>query len=65
MSDKGYLGIEIDLTLTYDYTEDVQLSLLGAMFTPSSAINTVNTKGGNASNRASAVELIGSMKVTF
>lgn len=64
MSRKANFGHEIDATLAYDYTEDVQLSLLGGIFLPSKAIN------GNESaypyrQKAAAVELIGSMKVTF
>lgn len=64
MSHKANFGHEIDATLAYDYTEDVQLSLLGGLFFPSKAIN------GDESvypyrQKAAAAELIGSMKVTF
>ncbi len=60
----SYIGQEIDATLTYDYTEDVQFSLLGGMFLVGGNIRDINhqqTKG----NQANAGELIGSMKVTF
>ena len=64
MSHKSNIGNEIDATVTYDYTEDVQFNLLGGILLPSKAIN-----GNEAAipyrQRASAVELIGSMKVTF
>ena len=64
MGNKANFGYEIDGTLTYDYTEDVQISLLGGIFLPTKAIN------GNESvypyrQKAAAAELIGSMKVTF
>jgi len=71
MGGKSYLGQEIDATLTYDYTEDVQFALLGGVFLPSSNINdgyAINTSGGIATNErhnTPASELIGSMKVTF
>ena len=39
MGNKANFGYEIDGTLTYDYTEDVQISLLGGIFLPSKAIN--------------------------
>lgn len=64
MSNKANYAHEIDATLMYDYTEDVQFSLLGGILFPTDAIN------GNRGNfpyrhNANAVELIGSMKVTF
>jgi len=51
------LGQEFDLTLTYDYTEDVQLSLLGGLFVPGDAFH--------QDNESNASEVIGSMKVSF
>jgi len=63
---KGRLiGQEIDAALTYDYTEDVQFSLLSGIL-----ISTKNIKGdidtiNNDNIGANATELIGSMKVTF
>ncbi len=48
-------GDELDLSLTYNYTEDVSFGLLGAMFWP----------GSNYQNDNTATELLGSMKVTF
>ena len=57
MSDERYLGKEIDLSLVYDYTEDVQFGLCADWFIPGKAFN--------AENNNSATQLIGSMKVTF
>ena len=57
MTNNKFIGQEIDLSATYDYTEDVQFGLLcGAFFTGNSfAKQNSNTAG----------EIIGSMKVTF
>ncbi len=64
MSHKANYAHEIDAALLYDYTEDVQLSLLGGVLLPTKAIN------GNESiapyrQKTAAVEVIGTMKVTF
>jgi hypothetical protein len=50
-------GNEIDVGLTYDYTEDVQLGLLAAWFMPGDAFE--NTYDDTAT------ELLGSVKVSF
>jgi len=55
--DEKEIGSEIDATLTYDYTEDVQFALSGGWFLPGDAFDT--------ENEMSAKQLIGSMKVTF
>ncbi|MDD5431514.1 MAG: alginate export family protein [Candidatus Omnitrophica bacterium] len=57
MTQRRFAGQEIDLTATYDYTEDVQLALMGGMFFPGASF----AKG----NDSAATEVIGSMKVTF
>jgi len=57
MTSNRHLGRELDTTLTYDYTEDVQFSLLGGVFFPGDAFHETND--------SRATELIGSMKVTF
>jgi hypothetical protein len=65
----NHLGQEIDLTLTYDYTEDVQFKLLGGafitgdVFASSTEPGTGLAIGGGGHTVAS--EVIGSMKVTF
>jgi hypothetical protein len=50
------LGNALDLTATYDYTEDVQFSLTSGWFFPGRAFEDDNGK---------ATQVIGSMKVTF
>jgi hypothetical protein len=54
---KRHVADEIDLGVTYDYTEDVQLGLVGGIYIPGSVYDKLNRK--NAS------QVIGSMKVTF
>ena len=54
-----YLGSEIDLTLTYDYTEDVQLGLIAGHFDGGDAFDNGSKDTKNAS------ELIASVKVSF
>jgi hypothetical protein len=56
-ADQKQLGQEIDLVLTYDYTEDVQFMLNTGLFLPGKAFNSANDK--------EATQVIGSMKVSF
>ncbi|MCM8763390.1 MAG: alginate export family protein, partial [Candidatus Omnitrophica bacterium] len=51
------MGREIDMTLTYDYTEDVQFNLLTGVFIPGGAFADINGR--------TATEVLGSVKVTF
>lgn len=67
---RAFLGQELDITTTYDYTEDVQFSLLGGVFFPgnvfaSSDIFTVPAASASGKSNSAATEVIGSMKVTF
>ncbi|MFA6216069.1 MAG: alginate export family protein [Candidatus Omnitrophota bacterium] len=54
---KKYLGSEIDLGVTYDYTEDVQFGLNTGIFMPGNVFV--------AGNNKKASQVVGSMKVTF
>jgi hypothetical protein len=54
---KRDLGHEVDLGLTYDYTEDVQFGLNGGAFIAGHAFADAN--------KDTAKQVIGSMKVTF
>ncbi|MDP2939046.1 MAG: alginate export family protein [Candidatus Omnitrophota bacterium] len=58
---KKFLGQEVDATLTYDYTEDVQLGLMGGAFAPGKAF----AKPVNSDDSRVATQVIGSCKVTF
>jgi len=55
--EKADLGNEVDLNLTYDYTEDVQFGLKAGYFKPGKALT--------EDYRKTATQVIGSMKVTF
>lgn len=57
MTDKRFVGQEIDLSLTYDYTEDVQFKLMSDVFLPGAAFDKRNDDV--------ATQVIGSMKVVF
>ena len=65
----GFLGQELDLTTTYDYTEDVQFNLMGGVFLPGNVFGNYGTIAGGGpvedSSSSVASEVIGSMKVTF
>jgi len=67
MNKNPHLGSELDVSLTYDYTEDVQFSLLGGVFFPGKAISRLRVAGDTTDSglRAAATELLGTMKVTF
>ncbi len=54
---KMHLADEIDLGITYDYTEDVQFGLLGGIYFPGAVYDKRDSND--------ATQLIGSMKVTF
>ncbi len=58
-TNKKSLGHALDLTGTYDYTEDVQLGLSFGYFNPGKAFDE------DLGYKQSATQLIGSMKVTF
>jgi len=53
----GYLGTEIDLQATWDYTEDVSFNVLAAWFVPDAGVY--------LNNNDSASEYVGSVKVSF
>ncbi|MFH1414184.1 MAG: alginate export family protein [Candidatus Omnitrophota bacterium] len=63
MNNHRFIGQELDLTLVYNYTEDVQFGLLAGMFMPGKAFYSGGSSGDAVDN--TATELIGSMKVTF
>ncbi len=56
-TDKHDLCHEVDLGVTYDYTEDVQFGLTGGAFVPGHAFADAN--------KDTAKQVMGSMKVTF
>ncbi len=58
-----YAGDEIDAKMTYDYTEDVQLKLIGAAFIPGAYYDEV--ANSNVRSNDTAYEVIGSAAVKF
>ena len=65
MANKRFAGQELDLTATYNYTEDVQFALLGGMFLPGSAFAKGTSASPSSGNHNVATEVVGSMKVIF
>lgn len=61
-ANKKALGQEFDLSLVYDYTEDVQLGLLAGWFWPGKAIAKLR---GAVEQRVTASEAIATVKVAF
>jgi hypothetical protein len=51
------IGQEVDMLLTYDYTQDVSFGLLGGLFLPGSEFK--------APNKHTASDVVGTMKVVF
>jgi hypothetical protein len=62
---RQYLGQELDLNLTYNYTEDVQLGLLMGWFWPGTALAKIADDAGSLKQRSTAAEAIASCKVSF
>lgn len=54
------IGDEVDLVLTYDYTEDVSFGLLAGWFFPGDLY-----KNDSATSSSTATDLVSSVKVTF
>jgi hypothetical protein len=57
-------GNEVDLMLTYDYTEDVQFGLLSAWFMPGEFYSDAETEDTKSYDET-IYEVVGSCKVTF
>jgi hypothetical protein len=57
MTGKRFAGQEVDLSATYDYTEDVQFGVMYGVFFPGTSFEDDNS--------SIASEIVGSMKVTF
>ena len=61
--DKQFVGQELDLNLTYNYTEDVQMGLLVGWFWPGDAYS--KDTASSLNQRVTASEAIASCKVSF
>lgn len=62
MTQRRFAGQELDVTGTYEYTEDVSLSLMGGWFFPGPSFAKYLS---NDAKKKVGSEVIGSMKVTF
>jgi hypothetical protein len=58
MKDRGYVGTEVDLGATWDYTEDVSFNIIGGFFMPGKVYQNNGTPG-------TASDVVGSVKVSF
>ena len=66
VTNKKALGSALDITATYDYTEDVQFGLTAGAFWPGQTFTRgVSGASDAGSGRRMANQLIGSMKVVF
>lgn len=64
-ANKKELGQELDIKLTYDYTEDVQFGLLAGWFFPGSAVAKTFLDNNASQHREMASEVISSVRVVF
>jgi len=58
---KGYVGSEIDINTTWDYTEDVSFGLLAGFFVPGTVYDSATPDSG----KQIATDIVGSVKVSF
>jgi len=61
---QGFVGQEIDINTTWDYTEDVSFGLLVGWFVPGTVYDTNKTLTGVAGDQI-ATDVVGSVKVSF
>jgi hypothetical protein len=59
MKDRGYVGTELDLGATWDYTEDVSFNIVAGWFVPGQVYYNDDTTA------ATAADVVGSVKVSF
>ena len=75
---KGFVGQEIDINTTWDYTEDVSFGLMAGIFVPGTVYDTSNQGNGMYENGGGAdyedkwttgnqiaTDIVGSVKVSF
>jgi hypothetical protein len=59
MKNLGYVGTELDLGATWDYTEDVSFNLIGGFFVPGQVYY------NDQSSADTAMDMVASVKVSF
>ena len=70
---KGFIGQEIDINTTWDYTEDVSFGLLTGFFVPGTVYDTASTGNGmyvdpvtgSTTGSEIATTIVGTVKVSF
>jgi len=62
---KGYVGSEIDINVTWDYTEDVSFGLLAGAFVPGTVYDSKLVGAQASLGDQIATDLVGSVKVSF
>lgn len=61
----GYVGTELDLFATWDYTEDVSFNLAAGFFMPGEVYTVRDERIANSSGNATATDVVASVKVSF
>ncbi len=59
MKDRGYIGTELDMGATWDYTEDVSFNVVGGFFVPGDVYY------NDQATAATAADVVASVKVSF
>jgi len=62
---KGYVGSEVDINATWDYTEDVSFGLLAGFFVPGTVYDSAHSSPTVATGDQIASDIVGSVKVSF
>jgi hypothetical protein len=62
---KGYIGTELDLGATWDYTEDVSFNLVAGWFVPGEVYNIRDERIAPVSGTNTATDVVASVKVSF
>ena len=67
MKSRGYVGTEIDVGATWDYTEDVSFNIVGGWFVPGDVyyLDNANNNGMAVFTPSAATDVVGSVKVSF
>ncbi len=61
----GYVGTELDLGATWDYTEDVSFNLVMGYFMPGEVYSVRDERTNVTSGKATATDVVASVKVSF
>jgi len=62
---RGYVGTELDMGATWDYTEDVSFNLVMGYFMPGDVYSVRDERTNVASGNKTATDVVASVKVSF